>query len=323
VDDYFRTIRDFATPAAPGQPAPIDSAVTLMNEVYVMLVALKKAEEEKIPAPPSPTPDKARIEATRYPEPLRSMVSSLADSALRDSVDVFIGDINKQLRAQVTDFCTKALTQRFPFVASNQDVTQEDFITLFGPGGKIDAFYQTYLQGKLDTSGAHWRFKPTQGLPLTSQGDGLDEFRRAQVIREVFFPSGSRTPVLRFEFKPIEMDAAIQQFTLDVDGQLLKYAHGPQIPMQIQFPGPKNTTQVRVSISPPTASGNSGFVLEGPWALFRLFQTVQMESTAQSERFRATIAVEDRKVTFEIYARSVQNPLKLKELAEFHCPQAL
>jgi type VI secretion system protein ImpL len=94
--------------------------------------------------------------------------------------------------------------------------------------------------------------------------------------------------------------------------------------MALNFPGPKGSMQVRVAISPPTASGNSGFVLEGPWALFRLFQSVRVENAAgQAERFRATIAVDDRKTVFEVTAKSVQNPLGLKELTEFRCPQAL
>ena len=106
--------------------------------------------------------------------------------------------------------------------------------------------------------------------------------------------------------------------------RLVKYAHGPQVPMTVNFPGPKGSMQVRVAISPQTPSGNSGFVLEGPWALFRLFQSVRLENTAgQAERFRATIAVEDRKTVFEVTAKSVQNPLGLKELAQFHCPLTL
>jgi type VI secretion system protein ImpL len=325
VDDHFRNVREFVVPAIAGQPAPIDGAITLMNEIYAMLIGIKKAGDEGIPPPPSPTAENAAALAARYPEPLRSMVSSLTQSTQAISGRELVRKINRELRPQVTDFCVKALTQRYPFVASNHDVTQEDFVTLFGPGGKLDNFYQQQLLAVVETSGEPWRFKPHyQGMTLQPEGNDLDQFRKAKVIREVFFPGGSRTPSSRFEFKPIEMDASIEQFTLDVDGQLLKYAHGPQVPMTVNFPGPKGSMQVRVAISPPTASGNSGFVLEGPWALFRLFQSVRVENTAgQAERFRATIAVDDRKTVFDVTAKSVQNPLGLKELTEFRCPQAL
>ena len=44
---------------------------------------------------------------------------------------------------------------------------------------------------------------------------------------------GAVVSTMRME--PVEMDAGITQFTLDVDGQLVKYAHGPVVPMAIQF----------------------------------------------------------------------------------------
>jgi type VI secretion system protein ImpL len=323
VDDAFIKVREFVQAPVAGQPAPIDGAIGLMNELNAALRAQKVAMDNRLPPPPSAALERAKVEGPRYPDPLPSMVASIVSPKDNGIVASIKTRLNEDLRAQVTDFCLKATTQRYPFVASNLDVTQEDFISLFGPGGKLDSFYQQQLASLVDTSAHHWQFKQTQDMPLTTGAD-LDEFRKAKVIREVFFPGGSRTPSLSFVFKPIEMDASIEQFTLDVDGQLLKYAHGPQVPMALNYPGQKGSMQVRVAISPPTASGNSGFVLEGPWALFRLFQSVRVENAAgQAERFRATIAVDDRKTVFEVTAKSVQNPLGLKELTEFRCPQAL
>jgi type VI secretion system protein ImpL len=155
------------------------------------------------------------------------------------------------------------------------------------------------------------------------QSTALAEFQRAQVIRDVFFRGGGGTPSIQLEFKPLGMDASIQQFVLDVDGKLVRYAHGPQFPVRVQFPGPGGKNQVRVSISPPPPSGSSGVKFEGPWALFRMFDGVQIEQTRQDERFVATIDVEGRRATFEIFASSVRNPFRLPELSQFRCPTVL
>jgi type VI secretion system protein ImpL len=56
VDDYFRNVRDFATAPAAGQPAPIDGAVALMNEIYAMLIVQKRAQAEKVLPPQRPRP---------------------------------------------------------------------------------------------------------------------------------------------------------------------------------------------------------------------------------------------------------------------------
>ena len=157
---------------------------------------------------------------------------------------------------------------------------------------------------------------------LGDASGALVQFQRAQAIREVFFRGGGQGAAMRLEFKPVAMDATITQFILDVDGQLVKYSHGPQIPAQVQWPGPRGSTQVRLQLSPASA-GTSGQVFEGPWALFRMFDQVKIESTGQPEKFLATFNVEGRKAQFEVLTSSVQNPFRLRELEQFQCPGQL
>jgi type VI secretion system protein ImpL len=228
--------------------------------------------------------------------------------------------LDADLRAQIADFCTKAVNGRYPFVrASAQDVTPEDFSRLFAPGGLLDTFFQKQLAPLVDTSQKPWRFRD----PVMGSSAALAEFQRAQAIRDVFFRGGGTTPSIQLDFKPVEMDASIQQFVLDVDGKLVRYAHGPQVPVRVQFPGPGSRSQVRVSVSPPSASGSSGLKFEGPWALFRMFDGLKIEETGQSERFVTTINVEGRRAVFEVFASSVRNPFRLPELGQFRCPTAL
>ena len=218
------------------------------------------------------------------------------------------------INAEIGDFCRQAITGRYPFVRSSaRDVTQEDFARLFAPGGLFDSFFQKNLASQVDMSTKPWSFKKVDGVALA-------QFQRAAVIRDTFFRGGGNLPGLRLDFKPAEMDASITQFILDVDGQILKYAHGPQIQTPIQWPGPRGSSQLRISLSPVSASGASGLAKEGPWALFRLFDSQEIESTALPEKFKATFNVDGRKVVFDVTASSVRNPFRLNELAEFSCP---
>ena len=224
------------------------------------------------------------------------------------------------LKSQIAGYCTTAINGRYPFVrSSKEDVTPEDFARLFSPNGVLDGFFQKYLAPYVETAQMPWRFKnSTMG---TSRA--LAEFQRAQVIRDIFFQGGGKTPSIQLDFKPIEMDASIKQFALDVDGKVVRYAHGPQVPVRVQFPGPSGRSQVRISIVPPPPSGSGGMKFEGPWALFRMFDEVKIEETKQFERFVAPIDIGGRKAVFEILASSVRNPFRLPELTQFHCPIAL
>jgi type VI secretion system protein ImpL len=321
VDDQFDDIRRFVSgaPGVPGPP-PIDGLVQLLGEVYQWLAAVKEALASGQPPPPSTAKSKLGPEAAGQPEPLRSMLQSIAAGATQGTAGRERERIDGELRTQVADFCVKAAAGRYPFVrSSNLDITPEDFARLFGAGGVLDGFFQKYLLQHVDTGQKPWRFKD----PAMGQSAALAEFQRAQVIRDVYFRGGGSNPSIQLEFKAIEMDASIQQFMLDVDGKLVKYAHGPQSPVSVQFPGPGGRSLVRATIIPPPASGSNGVTFSGPWALFRMFDGVQIVETRQSERFVATFNIEGRRTVFEIFASSVRNPFRLPELAQFRCPSAL
>jgi type VI secretion system protein ImpL len=331
VDDQFDDLHRFVNGPEGKPPAPMDTVIGQLNDFYLMLVSAKSAIDGGQPPPPPDATNKLRAEAGRQPEPMRGMLQGLVEGGSRQLVTQTrekqyaemrqVRDrTDAELRAQLGDYCAKAVSGRYPFVRTSiQDVTPEDFARLFAPNGVLDGFFQKFLAQYVDTSQKPWRFKD----PALGQSAALAEFQRAQVIRDVFFRGGGSQPSIQLEFRPVQMDATIQQFLLDVDGRLIRYAHGPQVTTRVQFPGPGGRSQVRLSIAPPPPSGTSGITYDGPWALFRMFDSVQIQDTGQAERFLTTFEVEGRRTTFEIFASSVRNPFRLPELSQFRCPSAL
>ncbi|WP_201212563.1 type VI secretion system membrane subunit TssM [Rhodocyclus purpureus] len=320
VDRRFEDLRRYVTAAAPGQPAPVDGAVALVGELYTMLSAADTAIKAKTQPPPSDVPNKVKAQAPSMPEPLRAVMQNLAESSARQAGGAIIGNVAEAMQVQVGDFCRQAIAGRYPLVrSSNRDATQDDFATLFAPGGKMDQFFQQNLAPLVDTTTRPWSYRKINDIAFGGSA-ALVQFQRAQKIREVFFPSGGRTPGLKLEFKPVEMDATINQFILDVDGQLVRYSHGPQVRQTVVWPGPAGSSAVRVQIQPPGPTGVSGMSSEGPWALFRLFDKLSVTPTAQPERVFVSFNVDGRKAQFEVIANSVQNPFRLRELEQFRCP---
>lgn len=320
VDRRFESLRRFVTPPAPGQPAPIDGTLALLGELHVLLTATDTALRAKTALPPSDVPLRVKAQSPGMPEPLRSIVQNLAELSAQLAGGAIVANLEEAIEAEIGAFCRRAIAGRYPFVRSSaRDVTQDDFATLFAPGGKMDQFFQTHLASLVDTSTNPWSFRRLSDVNVGGPGS-LVQFQRAQRIREVFFAAGGRTPGLKLEFKPLEMDASITQFILDVDGQLVRYGHGPQVPQPVIWPGPRGSTQVRVQVQPPGPTGLSGITTEGPWALFRLFDRVRMAPTQQAERFLVDFVIDDRRAQFEVTASSVQNPFRLREIEQFQCP---
>lgn len=323
VDDRFGEVRRQVESAGEGQPAPIDGTVQILKELYTQLTAAQLAVDGGQAPPQSEVPTKLRAEAARMPEPLRSLMLTLSATSAGQALGSVRVHLGGELDSTVGVFCRQATGGRYPFArGSSRDVTQEDFARLFAPGGLMDQFFQTKLAPYVDISTRPWSFRRIGEASMGGGSGALLQFQRAQVLRDVFFRGGN-LPSLRLELKPMEMDASITQFILDVDGQLVKYSHGPTLPMSVQWPGPRGSNQVRLQVLPTSATGASGQVFEGPWALFRMFERVRMEGSGQPERFHVTFDVEGRKARFEVRTASVQNPFRLPELQQFQCPGAL
>ena len=320
VDDEFRDLRRMIT-APEGGKAPIDGVVARLGELQVLLIAVKSAVEGGSPPPPSPLPTQLKADASNTPEPLRSLLENLGSTSSRVASMQQRETLSREVRAQIGDFCSQAIAGRYPFdVNSSREVTQADFAALFGPGGKFEQM-QTRLAQFIDTSTKPWSFRVVEGSPLGTDAGTLPQFQRAAVIRETFFngaPAGST--VTRLEMKPVEMDATLREFTLDVDGQIVRYAHGPQIPTTVSWPSPKSTGGVvRLMVQP----AGTGMVNDGPWALYKMFDRVSILPGGEREKFRAVFDIDGKKATFDVTTSSVRNPFRLSELRSFSCPNGL
>jgi type VI secretion system protein ImpL len=326
VDDRFIELRRLVKVPAPGQPAPIDQIAALMGELSQHFQSADKAAKTGAPPPSGAAIDKIQGEAARLPEPLKTMLKSVAAAGEKQVQTEKRGAAGQQLAASVGDPCTKAISGRYPFTpGSKQDVLAQDFAALFSPGGTLDDFFQKNLAAQVDTSTKPWKFRAIADQATGDNSAALAQFQNAAEIRSAFFPGGVRTPSFKVEVRPLEMDASLSQVLLDVDGQLVKQVKGTITPQTVQWPGPKGSNQVRLQVVGAEANAlpGAGLVFDGPWAMSRFFDAAKTERSGGPERFRASFVVDGKPVSFEITSASVQNPFRLPELRAFRCPQKL
>ena len=319
VDDRFEALRRLV--GAPGSQGtmPIDATLKLLDEYYGMLVATDAAIKSGGTPPPPDTAIRVRAEAARMPQPVRGMMDRIAATSSAQASGLVRSAIGANLNATVGDFCRKAVAGRYPLNrASPNDVVPDDFARLFAPGGLMDDFFSKNLAPIVDTS--NWTFKKNIDGSWAGGSNALNAFHQASVIRDVFFRDGSRTPKLRLEIKTVEMDPSISNMSLDVDGTVVRYSHGPQMSQTVTWPGPRAHNQVLLQISAPDV-GQAGIKTDGAWALHRLFDKLNVSSGSSPEKFLAAATVGGKKIVFEVSTNSVQNPFRLRQLEEFNCPR--
>lgn len=311
-----------------GEPAAIDGLLADMNALYVQVSAMVGASGDALlgEAKNSATAAAQRVSLTAERQP--PLVQGLVKSVVSSTTNTMMGGVRNQLNAawvsEVVNVYRQSLSGRYPLSpGSNRDATLDDFGQFFGVGGVMDNYFRRYLQPYVDTSASTWRWQPGAAQKLGINAGVLQTFQRAAAIRDAFFRSGGTQPMVRFELKPVAMDASITQFLLDLDGQQISYDHGPSRPVAMQWPNAGSVGVVRVSISPPSASGRSAITLDGPWAWFRLLEQSDLVAGSSPDRFNLRLRVDNASISYELRANSAFNPFKSRVLSGFSLPERL
>ncbi|MDH4607596.1 type VI secretion system membrane subunit TssM [Pseudomonas sp. BN102] len=310
------------------EPAPIDSLLADLNELYVQVSGMSGASgdallgEAKNQASAAAT--RVALNAERQPPVVQNLVKSVVSATTSSMMGGIRNQLNAAWVSEVVNVYRQSLSGRYPLDrSSSRDATLEDFGHFFGVGGVLDSYFRKYLQPYVDTSASTWRWQPGAAEKLGIGSGVLQTFQRAANIRDAFFRAGGTQPAVRFELKPVTMDASISQFMLDLDGQQLSYDHGPSRPVAMQWPSPNALGMVRVSVTPPTSSGRSGMTLEGPWAWFRLLEQSDLTPGSSPDRFTLRMRVDNASISYELRASSAFNPFRSRVVSGFRLPERL
>jgi type VI secretion system protein ImpL len=327
VTTHFAELNTFVSKGEGGSAA-IDGVLADMNALYVQVSAMVGASGDALldEAKTSAGAAAARVNLNVDRQP--PVVQGLVKSVVSSTTNIMMGGVRKQLNAawvsDVVSIYRQSLSGRYPLASgSARDATLDDFGQFFGVGGVMDNYFRKYLQSYVDTSATVWRWQPGAAQKLGINVSILQTFQRAAAIRDAFFRAGGVQPSVRFELKPVAMDASINQFLLDLDGQQISYDHGPSRQVAMQWPNPGSIGVVRLSISPPSPSGRSGVTLDGPWAWFRLLEQSDLMGGGSPDRFNLRMRVDNASISYELRANSAFNPFKNRVLSGFSLPERL
>jgi type VI secretion system protein ImpL len=320
VTEHYAPVTELAQPLEKGGKTLVfDDFLKQVDELYRYLTAVQDAANSGMPPPGGEAISRLQASAGRLPGGLQSMFSNMAVGASSDTQRRELENVRKRISVEVGSFCRQAIAGRYPLVRSaSSDVTPDDLARMFAPGtGLMDSFFRDNLTNKVDTTQSPWRFTPgIDGKTLPGSEGLLAPFQQAQSIRDAFFANGSATPSFRVTVRTVQMDNAILNLTLDVDGQILRYSHGPQAVQVINWPGPGGTRQVRMQLG--LANGTtSTLVSDGAWALNRFVDKARVSAGSSSLARQATFSVDGRQVTLEFIPGSIRNPF---QLPRFACP---
>ena len=320
VNHHFAAMIELAQPLdKDGKILVFDDILHQIDELYRYLTAVQDAANSGMPPPSSEPISRLQASAGRLPGSLQTMLTGLAVGASSDTQRRDLENVSKRINVEVGSFCRQAIAGRYPLArGGHSEVTPDDLARMFAPGnGLMDSFFRDNLANKIDTTQANWRFiTGIDGKTLPGGEAILRPFQQAQSIRDAFFANGASSPSFRTTVRTVRMDNDILTLTLDVDGQILRYSHGPQVVQLVSWPGSGGTSQVRMQLG-LTNGKTSTLVTNGPWALNRFFDRARLAAGSSNLSRQATFILDGHQVTLEFTPNSIRNPF---QLPGFSCP---
>ncbi|GGQ19317.1 type VI secretion system membrane subunit TssM [Shewanella litoralis] len=223
-------------------------------------------------------------------------------------------------RSQVVSEFNSAIAGRYPFDRkSKSNVRLKDFGKFFGYGGTLDKFWDQYLAAHVDTSKKPWRFKNNIGI----RTDILEMYQRADIIKEAFFEPGSNQPKVHFSLEPESLDSTVSMILFEIDGQQLKYRHGPPRKELFSWPGPGANNETRIAFSFHNGGRSINKKYEGEWSFFKLLDELSKKRPQTKKDGKLVINLKGYNAELKLTANSVNNPFWMANMEKFRCPANL
>ncbi|POA20239.1 type VI secretion system membrane subunit TssM [Pseudomonas sp. FW300-N1A1] len=257
--------------------------------------------------------------AVGLPEPINQQVKKLADQTAQVLVVEALRELEKRWDSEVYSFYQQRLANRYPFKASGEDASLDDFEAFFGPQGRLQQFHDQYLSVFLEDN-LDALYSDSLGAYLV-RSDVLEQLKNAERIRDTFFNHRGALAV-QLTIEPLALSATRLSSLLSVDGQLIPYQHGAPQRTGLVWPntlGNASGSQVTLVHS----NGNTASLsYRGPWSLFRLLSRGQLNGrTATSVDL--TFGIADGLMRYRIGAEKANNPITQRSFEGFVLPRTL
>lgn len=257
--------------------------------------------------------------AVGLPEPMNQHVKKLADQTAQVLVVAALRELEKRWDSDVYRFYSERLANRYPFKASGEDASLEDFEAFFGPQGRLQQFHDQYLNAFLKDN-LDALYSESQGGYLV-RSDVQEQLKKAERIRDTFFNHRGHLSV-QLTIEPLALSATRLSSTLSVDGQLIPYQHGAPRRTGLVWPndlGNANGSQLTLVSS---AGNTASLSFRGPWSLFRLLGRGQLNARTDTS-VDLTFTVADGLMRYRIGADKANNPISQRSFEGFSLSRTL
>ena len=324
VDDRFEDLRRWCAASRPARRRRSTPRSALINELYTLLTATEAALKGGTTPPPSEVPNKIKAEGSRMPEPVRSLLLTLSGGGASQAMVVTRANLGQALKAGVS---ASSATRRSPGAIRSSSGSARDVT----PGRlRPPVRRRRPVRRLLPEEPGAVRQHQHAAVELSRPGRGQPRRQRRRAGAVPARAGDPRSVLPRRHPRP--GDAARIQAAGDgrhhhpVHARRRRPAgqvrHGPQVPAQVQWPGPRGSTQVRLQLSPPAQPARRASCSKGRGRCSAC-STRSSSRAARSPRSSSPPSTSKAARRSSTSHQQRAQPVPLRELEQFQCPGQL
>jgi len=296
--------------------------------IDVILVNLADLRENRRQSAVAPTPaDETMLSQslsaltrnnTALPDDLARMLNEVDTEFRAVATAATMTQLNRALNDDVSQFCRDLIAPLYPF-GTGRHLSPAVFGQFFGPGGRMDTFYTSYLQPHVIRGADGLAPAPDSAIGQTLSPAALKQFDRAQAIQLAFFATGSSEPKVDMSVTHLSSSPSVELAILSMNGGSVR-TQPDSIPAALSWPGQSSGVALELFPGADDRQSNITFA-EGRWDIVNFLR--KGRSRVSNNVVDVTQDVGGRTITYRIEFNSTTVPFLMRELADFSCPASL
>ena len=255
---------------------------------------------------------------TALPDPMARQLNEIESEFRAVAQEATLAQLNRALNDDVTQFCREFVAPLFPF-GTGRHVSPAVFGQFFGPGGRMDSYYTSYLQPHVLRGPDGLEPSPDSPIGQSLSPATLKQFDRAQAIRLAFFASGSPEPSVEMSVTHTTSSPSVELAVLSLHGQSIQ-TRADSSPAAATWPGGSSGVSVEMFPQEVGRASSANFS-QGRWDIVTFLKNGRTRQ--QGNVVDVTHDIGGRSITYRIEFDSTTVPFLMPELADFSCPSSL
>ena len=255
--------------------------------------------------------------AAQLPSPLDHLANNIAQITASLLMQSAKQHMQTQWQQTIMPFYQAHIAKRYPIdIQSSEDIRLADFNKFFGNKGLLDTFFTQNIAPFINAQELPWIPYQFAGQQLPLDQNTIKSFERGNLIKAMYFPDDSHSPLVAFTLMPTAMVNGIDGLDLQVNGKIfhdtLHSAHRHLIVWPSD--GPLTKTQIIFKHQDNAASSISS---EGPWAIFKLIDQAHMTSQTDPKQYQLLFDKNGKAARYKLEAKAAINPFMAGIIHQF------